>query len=198
MELFQPLTAQTALELNHDFVPFVWIKNFLTEQEICKVFALWNDGKMQAAGINSSRVDDPKIRKSKTQFIEYQENNWIYEKLAMMCSMVNASKYKFDIIGFESKLQLTQYNKDDFYHWHADSGKGRTSLRKLSITVQLSHALEYEGGELQFLNAAEYVNAPKDRGTAIIFPSYTAHRVLPLISGCRKSIVGWIAGPPYR
>lgn len=198
IEAFKTFPLLKQERFNHHFVPYVWVKNFLTKEEIFKIQSLWDSEKAQAGRINNGNTPVLQIRKSKTQFIAFKGNDWIYNKLATICSMVNAAKYQFDILGFESKLQLTQYDKDDFYHWHADSGKGRTSMRKLSITVQLSEAHEYEGGELQFLNAKDYENAPKDRGTAIIFPSYTAHRVMPVISGCRQSIVGWIAGPPYR
>ena len=72
------------------------------------------------------------------------------------------------------------------------------TTRKLSITVQLSDATEYEGGELQFMVNQNIITAPKEKGTAIIFPSFCLHRVTPVIKGSRKSIVGWIAGPPYR
>ncbi|MCK6649860.1 MAG: 2OG-Fe(II) oxygenase, partial [Bacteroidia bacterium] len=70
--------------------------------------------------------------------------------------------------------------------------------RKLSISVQLSDAVEYEGGELQFMINQNIVTAPKEKGTAIIFPSFALHRVLPVTKGNRMSIVGWIAGPAYR
>ena len=32
----------------------------------------------------------------------------------------------------------------------------------------------------------------------IIFPTYMVHRVKPLKSGTRYSLVGWIGGPHYR
>jgi PKHD-type hydroxylase len=79
-----------------------------------------------------------------------------------------------------------------------DFGTGELSNRKLSITVQLSDPDEYEGGELQFMVNQNIFTAPKDKGTAIIFPSFALHRVTPITKGSRKSIVGWISGAPYR
>ena len=35
-------------------------------------------------------------------------------------------------------------------------------------------------------------------GTAIIFSSTTRHRVRPIKSGKRISLVGWYGGPPFR
>ena len=72
------------------------------------------------------------------------------------------------------------------------------SNRKLSITVQLSDSLEYEGGELQFMINQHIMTAPKEKGTAIICPSFALHHVTPVTKGSRKFIVGWIRGPPYK
>jgi PKHD-type hydroxylase len=35
-------------------------------------------------------------------------------------------------------------------------------------------------------------------GNAIVFPSYIAHRVLPITSGMRQALVAWIHGPAFR
>ena len=58
--------------------------------------------------------------------------------------------------------------------------------------------LGYEGGDLQFMLNQKIVSAPREKGTIIVFPSFMMHRVTPITKGVRKSIVGWVAGPPYR
>ena len=42
------------------------------------------------------------------------------------------------------------------------------------------------------------MRAEKARGTLIAFPSYVLHRVAPVTSGIRKSLVIWVAGPEFR
>jgi PKHD-type hydroxylase len=42
------------------------------------------------------------------------------------------------------------------------------------------------------------VTAPIEKGKAIIFPSFVIHGVILVTCGKRKSIVGWIGGPPYK
>ena len=39
---------------------------------------------------------------------------------------------------------------------------------------------------------------PKSRGTVIVFDSRTPHRVTPVESGIRKSLVGWVVGKRWR
>ncbi|WP_299006958.1 hypothetical protein [uncultured Tenacibaculum sp.] len=41
------------------------------------------------------------------------------------------------------------------------------------------------------------VRVPREKGTIIVFPSFMMHCVTPITKGVRKSIVGWVAGPPY-
>jgi len=72
------------------------------------------------------------------------------------------------------------------------------SHRKLSVTVQLSDEDSYEGGDLQFMINNRIENAPRKKGTVIVFPSFILHRVTEVTKGKRNSIVGWLSGPPFR
>ena len=42
------------------------------------------------------------------------------------------------------------------------------------------------------------VSVPKGLGTLCFFPSFLLHRVTPLTSGVRKSLVTWISGANFR
>ena len=42
------------------------------------------------------------------------------------------------------------------------------------------------------------VSVPKVLGTLCFFPSFLLHRVTPLTSGVRKSLVTWISGANFR
>lgn len=188
-------------DLNYDLVDYVWLTNYFTEEEVAGIRALWDDELIIDAGVNKAGTDhkDEDLRKSKVMFIDTQKDkDWIYDKLTQACLQINTNRFKFDITGFQTQLQLANYTEGDFFEWHMDYGAGDISNRKLSITVQLSDPEEYEGGDLQFMANHKVVSAPKTKGTAIVFPSYAMHRVLPVTSGNRKSIVGWIAGQPYK
>ena len=62
------------------------------------------------------------------------------------------------------------------------------------------NAGEYEGGELQL--KLDYQEEPRniniEPGDIIVFPSFTLHRILPITSNIRYSLVAWISGPPWR
>ena len=187
-------------EYNNEFTDFVCLKSFFTPQELDKIRSLWSVEAAIEAGVHLSGKDykSADIRKSQIMWIKPGANDWIYDKLGEACQQINIKRYKYDIKGFQTELQLANYEGDGFFEWHMDFGAGGLSSRKLSITVQLSDPTEYEGGELQFMINQNTVTAPKEKGTTIIFPSFILHRVTKVTSGSRKSIVGWIAGPPYR
>ena len=72
---------------------------------------------------------------------------WLYQKLEEAVADVN-KQYRFDIELIE-EVQLACYRVGHFYDWHMDIGKGSLSTRKLSMSVQLSDPLTYDGGELE-------------------------------------------------
>lgn len=65
------------------------------------------------------------------------------------------------------------------------------------MTVLLSDAAEFDGGRFE-LGAHAGVEAPMQRGDAVVFPSYLRHRVTPVTRGVRVALVGWFTGPPFR
>jgi len=86
-------------------------------------------------------------------------------------------------------LQFAVYNIGDYYGRHKDANKD--NKRTLSVSVQLSNPSNYEGGELIFDNIEPIEKA---QGTVIIFPSTLYHRVSPIVSGVRYSLVQWYHG----
>ena len=74
----------------------------------------------------------------------------------------------------------------------------RENVRKISLSLQLSDASEYEGGELLVTHGSKPDVARKNRGSITFFPSYIMHEVTPVTKGTRKSIVGWVTGPRWK
>jgi PKHD-type hydroxylase len=129
---------------------------------------------------------------------ENSETSWIYEKLALMALEANKEMWNFDIWGYFDELQYTvYYGNGGHYDWHADLGPG-ISNRKLSCVLQLSDPSEYEGGDLQMNIGSNILTVPKGLGTVCFFPSFVLHRVTPLTSGVRMSLVTWLAGANLR
>ena len=85
----------------------------------------------------------------------------------------------------------------DHYDWHVDIGQQANGSRKLGFTVQLSASADYDGGNLEFLNAAYDPKALRQQGIIVVFPAYFTHRITPVTRGERIAMVGWIHGDSY-
>ena len=187
------------LPLKHSYADFIHYQGLFLPHEIDRILHFWKDDKIIKATLSGEDKYDDQLRQSSVMFIDnIPENNWIYSKLASIAISSNNERYWFDLLGFHQELQLTRYSEGDFFDWHLDFGAGEISARKLSMTIQLSDADAYEGGDLQFMINNKIVNAPREKGTIVIFPSFIMHRVTPITKGTRQSIVGWVSGPPYR
>jgi PKHD-type hydroxylase len=121
---------------------------------------------------------------------------WLFHKLAVLFNEVNAH-FSFELLGLLDSPQFTVYGAGDHFNWHVDIGAGAASLRKLSMTVQLTDGAQYEGGDLEFHDELD-PRVQRALGTATVFPSYLAHRVTPITSGTRRSLVAWACGPSFR
>jgi PKHD-type hydroxylase len=124
------------------------------------------------------------------------ENHWLFHKLAMLFVEANRH-YGFDLTGFVDPLQYTVYGTEQHFEWHMDIGTDSTSARKLSMTLQLSGPQDYAGGTLEFISAS-LPDEARQLGSATFFPSYLAHRVTPVQSGVRRSLVAWGCGPAFK
>lgn len=125
------------------------------------------------------------------------ETDWVFRRMATITQTVNRF-FEFDLTAMNEGIQFTRYESPGGnYDWHTDYGPGMVT-RKLSLTVQLTDPDEYEGGELELNPDGEVVTMERVRGRAYAFPSYTLHRVKPMVTGTRHSLVVWVGGPPYR
>lgn len=129
---------------------------------------------------------------------------WIYDKVYALAKGLNKDFFGYDLNGATS-FQYTVYNAEvegrpQYYDWHVDrlgKGNGYNSPRKLSLVVNLTDFVDYEGGELWVWNNYKTILS-KQRGDMVAFPSTTLHRVTPVTKGVRKSLVIWCTGPDFR
>ena len=99
-------------------------------------------------------------------------------------------------------LQYSEYGVGGEYGWHRDVHEKpypNGLIRKVSFSIILND--DFEGGEFDIetrtpADKKRYDTFDNKKQNTIIFSSYMWHRVRPVKSGIRKSIVGWVLGPP--
>jgi PKHD-type hydroxylase len=165
------------------------------------------------------------IQKKRKSDIVWMNDTWIYKEIHPYIHEANQKAgWNFDWDWSES-CQFTKYGVGQYYGWHCDSWDKPYSrppladgtrpidhgkIRKLSVTISLSHPDEYEGGNLEFdfrnqvdwdrnkKAAIHSCDGIRPRGSIIVFPSFVWHRVAPVTKGTRYSLVIWNLGYPFR
>jgi PKHD-type hydroxylase len=167
---------------------------------------------------NGEELNDEEIKnlkKKRDSNIVWLEDKWIYRLIHPYIHVANKNagwNFQWD---FSEACQFTKYKLNQYYDWHCDSWEKayendnknvnyRNKIRKLSVTCQLTDESEYVGGELefQFRNKDDptltvEATESKKKGTIIVFPSHIWHRVKPVTSGNRYSLVIWSLGKPF-
>jgi len=191
------MTREDYEEEDRDYGNYYYFKDAVCDEEIEVIKSIAEKYPMKS-GTAGGKVREG-YRKSKICWLpKNEETLWLYEKIGELVKKANKI-WKFDLTGFGEEFQFGEYNSEDkgSYDWHLDLGP-ESIWRKISLSIQLTDPETYEGGELQFHKSQNIVNAPKEKGTIILFPSYLCHRVTPVTKGVRHSLVTWITGPPYR
>ena len=178
---------------------YYFFKTAFTPEEISEIIKLGESKTKEVATVEFNKSND-NIRRSEIAWIENDdESKQIYDRLAEYVLIANREMgWNFDIDGMFEDIQYSiYYDNGGHYNWHTDIGY-ETPHRKISMSLQLSTEDEYEGGNLQFNLGQTVTTADTNIGSLIIFPSYMLHRVTPVVSGVRRSLVIWVSGKPFR
>jgi|TARA_B100001094_G_scaffold231401_1_gene226211 PKHD-type hydroxylase len=148
--------------------------------------------------------------------VVWMDGAWIYKEIHPYIETANAEAgWNFDW-DFSEACQFTIYEKNQYYGWHYDSAPEpyddpnnlniHGKIRKLSVTISLSDESDYEGGDFEFdfrnndgeKNQSSVCKEIRPKGSIVVFPSFVRHRVKPVTSGTRYSLVIWNLGKPFR
>ena len=160
----------------------VTFKNVLSDEEIALILTYGTQLKSEQGFVGGDNTEAP-LRSSEISWVlPNPETEWLYKKLNTIILSVNLNHFNFNLFGLEA-LQFSAYKSDVLgrYGKHVDTLP--TSFlrfnRKLSFTVQLTDADQYEGGDLSVHTAAESDSAPRDKGSITFFPSNMQWRYRP-------------------
>lgn len=151
----------------------------------------------------SGDVSNDQYRSSTIKWVDPDISASITKQIRYFIDESNRNAFGFDI-SYLRDIQYTTYQSatNDKYDWHIDTFWANPTMydRKLSIVIQLSDPSEYTGGNFEFDSQYEQPNAAalKKKGSVLVFPSFLSHRVTPVTSGTRRSLVAWAEGPSFR
>ncbi|MGI9579132.1 MAG: 2OG-Fe(II) oxygenase [Microthrixaceae bacterium] len=189
-----------------------WVhESAFTEQE-CDLLVSLGEAALPAGGAEDASIeglaDGAELRDSRIGWLPRAETTaWAFERLEQIAAVANTS-WGLATDGIIEDLQYTLYDTaGSHYTWHHDGLEAGVDDRKVSLVLQLSDPDSYRGADLEFLEVAadyddaeraEFSGRSRARGTVMAFCSFEYHRVTPLESGLRRSLVAWVSGPRLR
>jgi len=176
------------------------VDNFFSEEEIDKIIDNQNLSNFTKGKLGGGK--DGKLvkeyRDSDISWLHFSpESRWIFDKFGGLLGQVNHSHFMYDIDGFDA-FQYTKYKSKQHYNWHFDAfTEFHAFERKISSVILLSDPAKYGGGEFEIIidgNIEKPISIKPQKGSVIFFASWMPHRVAPVKSGVRKSLVSWVMG----
>lgn len=192
----------TRSQITHPFV--TWDGAFSNEE--IQTIVEYCDAIGTEQGVTFGATTPEDIEKHRVSNVKFHSRNnetaWIFDKLNFIVQAANEQFYNFHLNGY-AQFQYTTYDSNGRYDWHTDMSFGEkfgndAEPRKLSLSLALND--DFEGGEFQINNGKEEtpLTVSMQKGRAVLFPSFIIHRVTPVTSGVRKSLVVWVVGPKLR
>ena len=138
---------------------------------------------------------------SEVKFVRYGKLSKYLGLFLDFCYTSNINHFGFDLhpITSQKRLNYNIYEKGTEYSWHIDA-VSKNPVRDIKLTALLNLSEEsYEGGELMLFKTWEiHCKEFNEPGSAIIFPSFTNHKVNKITLGSRSTLALWMSGPKFR
>jgi PKHD-type hydroxylase len=172
--------------------PLIIIDDFLSADQCQAAIEYGMQFPSRIAGIGEGEINE-EIRKN--LIYNMPSNRGVPAMMTGAAFDANWDVFKFDITHVEQS-DLLEYGPGGHFERHMDCylRKNDHSMRKLTSLIILND--QYEGGELTIYHqqgSATLTSA--DMGSLLIFPSYVEHKVAPVTSGVRYTLVNWLLGP---
>jgi PKHD-type hydroxylase len=133
-------------------------------------------------------------RRVDISYLRPEQFGWAFAKIASVASRKNL--WGLALSAISEPMRIQRYRRKDYSDPHSDYDYSTPDYSKLTVIVPLVDRRDWNGGVLEIGNS---FLAPRMRkGDAVIFPSFSVHRVTPVTSGVRIVLSAWISGPPLR
>ena len=146
---------------------------------------------LSSAGVYKGTSNNIPIKETRKSSV-----GWISDLGFLNERLTDKLRETFNINGMEvtglGDYQFTEYKEGEYFDWHTDSTDTIYRDRFTSIVIQLNDT--YSDGMLEIKNIkGELIPIENKIGTLYIFNSKLWHRVTPVTSGVRYSLVNWVS-----
>ncbi len=127
-------------------------------------------------------------------YVYPRQAHWLFTKIGFVAAKKNV--WDLALSAIIEPIRIQRYRRGDYSDVHTDYDYTDGDYSKLTIVIPLVDPDEWEGGKLEIGNS---LATPRfKRGDAVVFPSFTPHRVGRVVRGTRITLSAWISGPILR
>ena len=154
---------------------------------------------LRDSGLVTSNIDayDKDIRESKQ--INVSHNNPVVTRIREVSNFANENYFKINISQYAKENHFVEYDIGGKFEKHADiiwnadvNELNKKPIRKISCITLLND--DFTGGKLALWYMGKRYSFEFNAGDIVFFPSYVQHKVDPVESGVRYSLVSWSHG----
>jgi len=152
------------------------------------------------SGLHNSKkggYDNKNLRLSKQ--INVNKDNPFVERVREVSKFANENYFKINISKYSSENHFIEYDYAGKFDVHTDTiwdvdvkDFNKKPIRKLSSITLLNDT--FTGGKLALWHSGTRYSFDFNAGDIVFFPSFVLHKVDPVESGVRYSLVSWSYG----
>ena len=170
------------------------VEQAFSAAECDAIVALRTGARIRAGPVwgGADYVEDSRVRQVSTCYRERDaETAWLFARLDALLAEAGAA-LACPVAPLVEPVQVLRYELGGHYQaWHTDAGTDLDRERRISFSVELSDAADYEGGDLEIAGDGLSGRGGLGRGGGRFFLSRALHRVAPVTRGVRHALVGW-------
>jgi PKHD-type hydroxylase len=175
-------------------------RNVFSPEECLKIINCPDASEKQSIYTELGKYD-PSVKDIRARYLRKTPDTlWVWDRVFNYVWKINQDYYNFNI-SFLTDMHILQYSESSWFDWHIDITQNEAfSTRKISVVVFLSDRTDYVGGQLLLSLNDNPISpmADMEQGSLVAFPSYQIHKVEPVTSGERYTLVAWAHGDSFR
>jgi PKHD-type hydroxylase len=173
-------------------------ENFFSKKEIKEINTLVN----KHHNPNYKDIPADTVKKCTVKITDSVYLKQYVKKLHNKIEEVNTFYFGFDVYDYQDNDWIYHntysFKNQGQYNWHIDMMKNDIYDLKYTVLLNVSEK-KYTGGEFNIMLGDVFkFDTLNNPGSLIIFPSFLLHKVNPVTSGERKTLVVWKKGKLWQ
>jgi PKHD-type hydroxylase len=185
-------------------IDYWYFNNFFNKKDIKEInnfidknFEFFEDSKLHAT------IDNKKIKFATVKQITWKKIKHLFNDIEKYITAINEENFGYHIYPINDvdlcNLNIYSHKDSGQYDWHNDESNNDIYDLKLTVLINVSTE-KYSGGNFKIFNRGrEYeVKELNNEGNVVIFKSFLNHKVIPVLSGERRTVAIFLKGKRFR